>query len=132
MSDAAHQLDLGKLLRLRAMVTAAQVAVSPSVATALVKSHNVLVGEMQLALQEASQTDLEAEFSRLFPLLPGPTGSRDDYRFEAASAAALSLAQMGGWIQGLIEEATFDQRMRVEAEERAKMATKPATGFAAD
>jgi hypothetical protein len=49
----------------------------------------------------------------------------------AAEEAQMRLRLIGGWIQGLINELTLAERMRLEAEASAKFAAKPATGFSA-
>ena len=48
---------------------------------------------------------------------------------QAASEALISLRRLEGWIQGLIDEQTLEQRMRVDAEEKAKWEAKQPPGF---
>jgi hypothetical protein len=49
----------------------------------------------------------------------------------AAEEALMRLRLVGGWVEGLIREATLEQTMRVEAEAKARLAAKPSTGFSA-
>jgi hypothetical protein len=81
--------------------------------------------------------DLEAEFVDLFPILATPPSydpalERDTIPplGKAVADALLNLRVLGWWIQGLVDELTLDKRLRMEAEEKAKLAAKPPTGFA--
>jgi len=72
---------------------------------------------------------LEAEFEALFPELgpvtnkgPGP-GGLIDWHHEATSTAKNAkglLAQLAGWVDGLIAEETMSERIQAEAAERVK------------
>jgi hypothetical protein len=132
-------LNLGWLLRMQAMVEeSAQVEATYQAAAALVEAYMGLRGEMQRVLGNLGLSDLSAEFDRLFlpigpppeysPAVPSLTGPR---LLKAASAAQLNLRKLQGWIQGLINELTLEQRLRMEAEAAAGM-KKPPMGFAPD
>jgi hypothetical protein len=41
----------------------------------------------------------------------------------------MGLRKLQGWIQGLIDELTLSERLRLDAEAKAALANKPATGF---
>jgi hypothetical protein len=41
-----------------------------------------------------------------------------------AEQAAILLRQIGGWLDGLIQELTYDERLRLEAQEVAKLRVK--------
>src|SRR5579875_381755 len=129
-------LDTGRLLRLRAMVTAAaQTEATHLAAKALVNAYRSLCGEMLFVLEGDELAGLNGEFRRLFPPLPEPpqvfTAVPDTVAQVAAVAAEaqMGLRRMEGWIQGLIDEQTLELRLRLEAEEKAKLEAKPKTGF---
>ena len=140
MSTKTPSLDLGKLLRMRAMVTqAAQVEATYHAGGALVRAYHGLRAEMFLILEPEALADLRAEFQRLFPSLgeppmfsPALAVATQARLAEAASEAQLSMRKLQGWIQGLIDELTLDQRLRLEAEAKAKEAAMPRTGFGAE
>ena len=132
-------LDLGKLLRLRGMVTAAALTeAAQHSAAALVRAYNGLVDELNAALAGNEAQDLRDEFRRLFPHIQDP-GVYDPIAYEAASRRAklesaaaearTRLSQLGGWIQGLVDELTFDQRLQLQAEADARERAKPQVGF---
>jgi hypothetical protein len=129
------QLALGKLLRVRGMViAAAQVEATHFAAGALARAYVGMRGELLAALQPNSLSELRDEFERLFePLeIPEPfnrfVGNAEQLA-QVAVEAQLSLRRLEGWIQGLIDELTLDQKMRMEAEETAKLASKIKPGF---
>ncbi|HJU37474.1 MAG TPA: hypothetical protein VJ716_08675 [Gaiellaceae bacterium] len=131
-------MDTGRLLRLRAMVNeAAQVEATHQSARALVHAYRGLQTEMLHVLDDAGLSDLREEFERLFPPMEDPREVHMSIPDSVARAAAVAAeAQMGlrrlqGWIQGLIDEQTLELRLRLEAEEKAKLEGKPATGFGA-
>jgi hypothetical protein len=132
---AEAQLDLGRLLRLRGMVLAAsQTDPTAAAAQALVNAYNAI----QRDLVDALTGELSQEFQRLFGLLvdppaPGVVLREIALRREASAADALTrLRLLLGWIQGLIDEQTLETQLRMEAEEKAKLGSKPPTGFGAN
>lgn len=132
MPAAAQNLDLGKLLRLHAMVTASQVDATRTSARALSLAYINLTAEIRQALSIQGLEDLLAEFDRVFtPLaeVPEAVDVNDLVATSRANEALVKLRQVGGWVQGLLDELTFEQRMRMEAEEKARLAAKPTTGF---
>ena len=141
MDERATSLDLGKLLRVQAMVNeAAQVEATRDAAGALVRAYLGLRDEVLLSLQSADLKELRDEFDRLFPLLANPPPFNPNFDVvrshtqlaAAAEEAQLSLRRLGGWIQGLINELTLGERLRLEAETKAKLERRPPTGFRAD
>jgi hypothetical protein len=130
-------LGVGKLLRLQGMVTAAaSTEAARDSAAALVHAYNGLQDELRASLESDETMDLAEEFDRLFPPLaePGefsPVLAVESHARLAAAAeeGRTRLVQMGGWIQGLIEEITLQERMRLEAEAKAREQAKPRTGF---
>jgi hypothetical protein len=131
------QLDLGKLLRLDEMVTqAAQVEAVRDSAAALVHAYTALRAEMLKLLESDAQRELRGEFERLFLPLEEPPEFSELRAIEtqvqlatAAEEALMRLRLAGGWVKGLIREATLEQTMRIEAEAKARLAAKPAPGF---
>jgi hypothetical protein len=89
------------------------------------------------ALAESTgNSSLANEFLQLFPVLERLNPFNPNFpqettvKLKAGAAAALvHLKQLGGWLQGLIDELTYEQRMRVQAEENAKQAARPGVGF---
>jgi hypothetical protein len=133
----ATDIDLGQLLRLRAMTTKVlQTQVTEHAGIALVHAYNGLREEM-LGIHRQGLAELREEFARLLPSLDEPPAYDPSYRMPqpeflvAATEAMVKLGQLEGWIQGLIDEQTLEERMRLEAEAKAKLATRPSTGFAA-
>lgn len=133
----APELDLGRLLRMQATVMqAAQGEANYQAGEALTGAYVGLREEMQRVLEDAGLAELRVEFERLFPTLdvprsyspalPESTGAK---LAAAANEAQLGLRKLHGWIQGLIDEQTLDERLRMEAEEKAKLASRPPTGF---
>jgi hypothetical protein len=133
---APSNLDLGRLLRVQAMVRESQVEATHAAADALVRAYLSLREEMHTILASEDLKELQLEFQRLFermddpvpfiPLLNVETGAK---RESAAYEALVNLRKLSGWIQGLIDELTFEQRLRIEAEEKAKAANRPGVGF---
>lgn len=133
----AARFELGKLLRMRNMVTAAaQVEATHDSARALVRAYLGLRDEMLVVLEGESLDDLREEFERLFSPIEEPREVNVAIHHTITAAAALAaeaqvgLRRMEGWIQGLIDEQTLEQRLRMEAEEKAKLESKRPTGFA--
>jgi hypothetical protein len=139
MAMPDNALDLGRLLRVQAMVTeVAQTQATHQAGIALVKAYNSLRGEITLIVAGEELASLREECSRLFPHMDYPNvsarmsaGERIANLDTAASEALLNLRKLGGWIQGLINERTLDQRLRLAAEEQAKLEAKPGMGFKA-
>ena len=131
-SDAAQALDFGRLLRMRAMVTAAaQQEAAVQSAGALVRAYMFLRSEMLGVLGPASG-ELREEFERLFPVIEEPPKFETRMGVTQASAltraaheAHISLSTLQAWIQGLIDELTFSERLRLEAEAKAAQANRP-------
>jgi hypothetical protein len=130
-------LDLGRLLRIHAMVMeAAQVEATYQAGEALAGAYLGLREEMQRLLEDAGLANLRVEFDRLFPTVDTPPSyspalpeSTEAKLAAAATEALIGLAKLHGWIQGLIDEQTLDERMRMDAEEKAKLEGRPPTGF---
>jgi hypothetical protein len=131
------QFDLGKLLRLDEMVTqAVQTEAVRDSAAALVHAYMALRAEMLTLLGSGAQEELRKEFERVFQPLDDPPKFSPVLAVEsqvslatAAEEALMRLRLVGGWIKGLIREATFEETMRAEAEAKARLAAKPPTGF---
>src|SRR5687768_10927406 len=113
--------DLGKLLRMHGMVSrAAKMETAFQAGGALARAYLGLRDEMLLVLSGA----LREEFERLFPEMevPEPHNPVFDVHVsgtrltEAAMEAQLHLRRLEGWIQGLIDEMTLEQRLRMDAE----------------
>jgi hypothetical protein len=132
-----QQIDLGKLLRLDEMVMqAVQTEAVRDSAAALVHAYMSLRDEMLTLLDAGEQRELLDEFERLFKPLDDPPRFSPVLAVEsqvklatAAEEALMRLRLVGGWIKGLIREATLEQTMRIEAEAKAKLTAKPPTGF---
>jgi hypothetical protein len=137
LSEPTGHLDLGRLLRMQAMVTqAAQIEVTYQSGKALARAYLSLRDEMLRILEDESLAGLRAECERLFPVIedpppfhPGMLQSTAAELSEAANEAQLGLRKLQGWIQGLIDELTLEQRLRFEAEARAAQGVRPPTGF---
>ncbi len=132
-------LDLGKLLRMQEMVTrAAQTEAVRDSAAALVHAYSGLRGEMLGVLAPDELRELREEFERLFQPLEEPEpfnlrfGESSHVRLaSAAEEAQMLLRMVGGWVQGLINELTLEQKIRLEAEAKARLESKLSTGFGA-
>jgi hypothetical protein len=67
---------------------------------------------------------------------PRPSAGRSSQQFnlnleaEARRAGAL-FGQLAGWGQGLMDEPTLERRLQLDARERARLESKPPTGFQA-
>jgi hypothetical protein len=130
-------LDLGRLLRVDEMVTqASQTEAVRDSAAALVHAYLGLRDEVLGLLEPEDLRELREEFERLFEPLddPGPfremRAVEDQMRLAAvAEEALMRLRQIGGWIKGLIRELTLEDTMRLEAEAKARLASKPPIGF---
>ena len=133
MANGKPMLDLGRLLRVQAMVTeVAQTTATFRASNALVRAYLRLREEIIGALAEAEGLEeLRAEAERLFPILDEASRNNQGRMEEATAAALINIRQIGGWVQGLIDEQTLERRMRMEAEERAKLAARSAPGFTA-
>src|SRR5688572_18650300 len=96
---------------------AAQTEVARDSAAALVRAYMGLRGELLTSLESDETRELREEFERLFVPLEEPEpfetghGERDRAARLAAAAAdgRTRLGQLGGWIQGLIDELTFQE-----------------------
>jgi hypothetical protein len=122
------QHTFGNLLRMHSMVTGvAEVEATSAAAVSLVSTYLRLRGEVLLNLQGEAFEELREEFERLFAPIKPPRSvnaffdpERNDSELSAAAHdAQLRLRQLGGWIHGLIDELTFQRRLRVEAEAKA-------------
>ena len=130
-------LDLGRLLRMQATVMhASQAEATFQAGEALAGAYLGLREEMQRVLEDGGLPALRVEFDRLFPsldvpppyspALPESTGAK---LAAAANEAQLGLRKLHGWIQGLINEQTLDERLRMEAAEKAKLESRRPIGF---
>lgn len=129
--------NIGRLLRVQAMTArSAQVEATNAAATALVRAYNSLRAELLMIFDGDDLADFRAEIDRLFTEkeVPQPSGliawAHDQIIAEAAIDAQVGLGLLQGWIQGLIDEATLDRRLRFEAEARVREETRGA-GFRA-
>lgn len=124
-----NNFDVGRLLRLKGSITTAAQGdkIEPADAPSLTS------GYRRMRAQVAELVDggeLEAEFNEMFPEIPEFQGSSGpgprgliDWHTEATTAgtnARRLLEQLGGWIEGLIEEQTLAERIQAEAAERVK------------
>ncbi len=130
-------LELGHLLRLKGQVDAAtQTTPDGFAASALVESYNTCRDQIVGALEEG---DLLEEFAASFPELPAAVEPESNFPYNVnkaaqankglAQRAQVSLARLAGWLDGLIAEQTLEQRMRIEAQETAKLARRQPPGF---
>lgn len=132
-------LDLGELLRLRGMIesAASSVEADGNGAPALTESYSRLRG-LTRDYVEAYGLNID-EFDPAFPEVevveypehehPRRLAARDRTYAPRAKQAQALLGQLGGWVSGLIEELTLEQRMRLEAEERVKQERRQPPGF---
>jgi len=125
---SANQFEVGRLLRVHAMVSAAQVEATGASGIALVRAYTGLVAEMNSVLSAGTE-GLREEFARLFTPIEEPPALNARWNAVAATEALVKLRQIGGWIQGLIDELTLEERLRLEAEARVKAENQPPTGF---
>jgi hypothetical protein len=101
-------------------------------------AHALSDGYMRLRNQIGTilDGDLSDEFNAAFPeiqvpqLGPGSPSRTIALTPQARRSQAL-LAQLAGWLEGLIAERTLDQRLRYEAEERVKLERRKPPGFQA-
>jgi hypothetical protein len=112
-------MDVGLLLRLKGVIeaSAAQPTGRPG------QAHAEAWPRVRAQVAEAVGDEaLLREMDALFPATLASSGR--PWGVQGDEAIVL-MNQLGGWIGGLIEEALLEQRIRAEAEERAKR-----TGFA--
>lgn len=119
------------------VMAAAQVEAVRDSAAALVRAYTGLRSELILIVESAESTDLVDELDRLFPPMEEPEPFNSFYGVDshiqlatAAEDARTRLGQLGGWVQGLIDELTFQERLQLDAEARARNDAKPPMGFA--
>jgi hypothetical protein len=131
-------LDLGKLLRMQAAVMkAAQMEATYEAGQALVHAYMGLRAEMLALLLDNQLPDLGAECERLFQPMDEPANFNPVFDPErsrwalasAAKEAQTKLGMLSGWIQGLIDELTLEEKIVAEAEAKARLAVKPPLGF---
>jgi hypothetical protein len=136
-SSPTQSLDLGRLLRMQAMVMqAAQTEATYQAGGALVLAYLRLRAELLKILEPEPLAELREEFARIAPhmefappfspLLAAETSAK---LADAAHQAQTNLRVLQGWVQGLIDELTLEQRLRLEAEAKAAQANRPPTGF---
>lgn len=130
-------LNLGQLLRLRGVVEAAteSVSIDGAAAPALTEGYGRVRALVRGSLD--GYRELIAEFEELFPEIDlaevqshpvAVDRARRALAAEANRAKAL-LDQLGGWLQGAIDELTLDQKLQLEAEERVKQERRKPPGF---
>jgi hypothetical protein len=132
-------MEIGWLLRVKNMIDAARGSIAPSAASAraLTESYGQLRIEV---LGLVSGTDEEEEFDRIFPDIPtadvpnmrlaGNSGKQQHANLESEALRATALlAQLAGWVEGLIDEQLLERRIHAEAEAKARLEAKPRTGF---
>lgn len=122
--------DLGQLLRLQGMIESAATSVEPegSSAPALTQAYarlrvqvRNLIGESDPSLAEFDGAFPEIEVVELQILRdPADTMLHTMQHKPHATRAQVLLAQLAGWVSGLINDLTFEQRLRIDAEARAK------------
>ena len=132
MAEEGDMLDLGRLLRLKGTVESAVsgVEIDWMAAPGLTESYNRILDEVR-GLVEG--TSLAEELER-FPEIEnyrerGPSPRAVAEGGSAAKRAASMLGQLAGWLDGLIQEQTLDQRLKYEAEERVKLERRKRPGF---
>ena len=111
-------MEVDFLLRIRSALEAATAQPSGRPGQPHAKAYPRLRAEVEQALTD----DLRDEFERLFPSSLETTGQPWGKQGEEA---IVLMTQLAGWLNGLVEAAILDRRIRAEAEERAKR-----TGFA--
>jgi hypothetical protein len=108
-------MDVGFLLRMKGVVEAAA-AVPPSGRAG--QGHAEAYPRVRELIAEAVDDDtLRAEMDRLFPADLSTAGR--PWNAQGDEAVVL-MNLLAGWLGGLVEEAVLGQRIRAEAEERAK------------
>lgn len=134
------KFDLDRLLRLEESIkAAAAIPADGAAAVGLTQSYGRLRGQVA---DLVSGTDLEAEFKATFPELPEVKGPVSNDPFEVQTAiqagkvgartAQAMLAQLAGWIGGIVRSMTFERQMELNAEAAAKLAAKRPPGFSAE
>lgn len=127
----------GVSANLQAMVTAAaQTEATNQAGAALTLAYLRLRAEMLKILEPEALAELRVECERLFPHLeipppysPAPSATTSAKLSAAAHEAQINLRRLQGWIQGLIDELTLQERLRLEAEAKAAQASRPQSGF---
>ena len=138
MSDTSPSvgISLGQLLRLKGMTEAAGTAVAADGASAPALTESYIRLRDQIA--NLLQGDFADEFDAAFPVVEEVRQPMDHPRAAARAAiiheaaarrARTLLGQLAGWLDGLIAEATLEQRLRFEAEERVKAERRQPPGF---
>jgi hypothetical protein len=127
------QLELGRLLRVKAMIDASVDESNPgdsvhASAEAYVRLHAEISGMVD-------DTELHDEFDRLFPDEVLPLDHAEELGMSLSPQGAVRagsegrraqthLRQLAGWVQGLIEEQLLERRIVAEAEANAKEQAK--------
>jgi hypothetical protein len=116
--------DVGRLIRLRSTIRATVEAAERHTG----KSGALLVGAYQAAraeLKDVAGEDLAGELDRVIPdhEFGGKEAFQDRFDF---GIAKVMLSRLAGWIDGLIEEAQYAQRLAAEAEAYAEARVKGA------
>jgi hypothetical protein len=122
------------------MVAAANNSLEPSPASAHALTHGYLNLRTQI-LDAVRGSSLEAEFILSFPEFTpadppdmraaGNLGRQQHADIDAfGRRAKMLLGQLAGWLQGLIDEQTLEQRLKFEAEARIAHEQRR-TGFSA-
>jgi hypothetical protein len=122
---------------MQAMVMqAAQMQATYQAGQALARAYLSLRSEMLEILEPDGHVELREECERLFPVFEEPPPYAPAFHeatsaklSAAANEARLGLLKLQGWIQGLIDEATLHERLRLEAEAKVAQANRPRTGF---
>jgi hypothetical protein len=115
------------------MVEAAtKIEADASSAAALTESYNRVRSEVE---EFVSGTPVAEEFGRTFSELEAPAERLRPNPMvmatlkEAAQSATVQLGQLGGWLDGFIQEQTLHERLRLEAEEKVKADRRQQPGF---
>jgi len=122
--------DIGRLLRLQNSISAIgkKGKVEPTDAPSLTEGYRRMRSQV---FDLVAGSDLEPEFNDLFPEISeysmqgDPTGGPGLIRWhtEATTAgtnAQRLLDQLGGWLEGLIEQQTLPEKIQAEAAERVR------------
>jgi hypothetical protein len=111
------QVDVERLMRLKGTVQAAQATTAATGGEGLIASYPRIHAEVA----DAVGPDFAEELGRLFPTDLATKGQ--PWIAQAEEVKSL-LAQIAGWLDGMIEAAILDRRIQAEAQAKAKQ-----TGF---
>jgi hypothetical protein len=122
--------DIGKFMRLRRAIQSTVEGLDDdqaAMAGEALARHYVRLRKEVAAVVSPQE---EEEFARLFPEAANGYGRAPMEQAKKFHAAKGLLAQLGGWLQGFIDEAELQARAEVYARERVKQ--KRGVGFKPD